>query len=154
MMRRFLLCQALVLLCAAASAQPIHKWTDENGRVHYGDRHSSPEGSPVTSIKSPTQAGTPAPTPAASAAAPARDLAKAPWTEPAQLQACLVMARAMADSKNPTPAQVRAQSKELLALCPDTSYDCVSYLSQPERNACKAVPFPPSGAMVSNRTYR
>ncbi len=37
-MTRWLLVGLLVAACAPATAQQIQKWTDANGRVHYGER--------------------------------------------------------------------------------------------------------------------
>ena len=38
MHKRLSLLLALVFLASAAQAQKIHRWVDEQGRVHYGDR--------------------------------------------------------------------------------------------------------------------
>lgn len=36
---------ALLVLCGAAGASEVYKWTDENGKVHYGDKLAAPEAS-------------------------------------------------------------------------------------------------------------
>ncbi len=37
-MRSMILAVSVLLACAAASAGEVYKWTDKDGRVHYGDR--------------------------------------------------------------------------------------------------------------------
>lgn len=60
----------------------------------------------------------------------------------------------MVDKESMTPSQIRADSKQLLDLCPNTAYECVTYLERPEGNSCKAVPMPANGHITINRTYR
>lgn len=157
-MTRLLLCQVLIFLCASASSQTIHKWTDESGRVHYGDRSEAAKGKPTTKIDVPVSPPTPIPStqpprPMAAGSPAAEEVVQPPSTPQANLPKCLVMARAMADSKDLTPADIRARSKELLSLCPNIAYACVSYVSQPASNACEAVAYRPGGGIVSHRTY-
>lgn len=158
-MTRLLLCQVLILLCTSASSQTIHKWTDENGRVHYGDRSEAAKGRPTTTVDVPISPPTPIPSlqpprPMATGSPAAEEVGQPPSARQPNLPKCLVMARAMADAKDLTPADIRARSKELLSLCPNIAYACVSYASQPDSNACEAVPYRPGGGIVSNRTYR
>lgn len=158
-MIRLFVCQVLLLLCASASSQTIHKWTDENGRVHYGDRSESAKGRPTTTVAAPPPP--PAPVPGAQSpgkettgAAPVEEVAQAPWTQPPNVQKCLVMAKAMADAKDMTPSDIRARSKELFSLCPNTAYECVRYRSQPGRNTCEAVAYRPGGSIVRTDTFQ
>lgn len=134
----------LLLGCAAASAQGVYKWTDANGKVHYGDQGQAPGNS--TTIKTPLA-------PAGAAAAGAAGATAAAAGDLPNLSTCLQMARTMADDRNPTPAGIRAQSQQLLSLCPITAYQCKSYLRQPERNSCDAVPMSPGGQILTHRTY-
>ncbi len=151
-MKQSFLLPVLVLLCASATSQTIYKWTDEAGHVHYGDRSESPKGSAAATVNVPQRAPS-APAPgAANSTAPTQDTARAAVSDSPNLQRCLVMARAMADNKDLSPPTIRAQSQELLALCPGIAYDCTTYLRQPERNTCEVSPSQ-DGHMVRNRTY-
>jgi exonuclease V gamma subunit len=38
---RFISCLAIAVLATAAQAAEVYKWTDKDGRVHYGDRPKS-----------------------------------------------------------------------------------------------------------------
>ena len=60
MNRRFAF--AVLLACAmSASAQPVYRWTDAQGRVHYGDRPpASVDARPVDIAPPPPGAGFPA----------------------------------------------------------------------------------------------
>jgi hypothetical protein len=146
-MTRFLLGQLLLALCVSASAQAIYKWTDSAGHVHYGDRNDA-NGSASSTLNAPRQASQP-------------DAGKVMVQEPIQAAAsdspdlprCLALARVMADDQVRSASVIRARSKELLSLCPDTAYECTSFPKQPERNTCKAVVMVPNGGIVTNRTY-
>lgn len=61
-MKKILLIVASIGFAAAASAQQ-YKWTDENGRVRYGD--VPPPGVKATPLRPPPAASAPAPSPAA-----------------------------------------------------------------------------------------
>jgi hypothetical protein len=132
-MKKYFSLVVILLSCAAALAQGVYKWKDASGKVHYGDQGQAPENS--VAIKT---LGTSAPAPAA---------------DSSNLSSCLQMARSMADDRNPTPAGIRAQSQQLLSLCPNTAYQCKSYTRQPERNSCDAVAMSPGGQILSHRTY-
>jgi hypothetical protein len=131
-------------LISNAHAQPIYKWTDQSGQVHYGDSDSSAKNSKQITISQPPATSQQPPNSPGAIEAP----------KAGNLQACLSLARSMVDNRNMTPSEIRAQSKQLLGLCPGTAYECVTYLERPEGNSCKAVPLVPNGHMTFNRTYR
>lgn len=139
---------ALLAACTLASPQGIYKWTDSSGHVHYGDRNDAPQGNAGTTLNIQGRATRVEPPAAGESKATATSL-----PESSNLQRCLGLARAMADSRDTTPAVVRAQSQELLSLCPDTAYECSSYPRQPDRNNCQAVRMQTGGHIMTNRTY-
>ena len=51
-------CVAAVLLAGAGSAQEIHRWTDAQGRVHFGDRPPDAAGSYSPSDPAPSSGST------------------------------------------------------------------------------------------------
>jgi hypothetical protein len=128
-MNKFYIPVLCLLLLNSAFAQGIYKWTDETGKVHYGDRVGVPQTGTKTAIKG-----------------------SEPPPESSNLQTCLGMARVMADKKNSSPSEVRADSKNLLNLCPGTAYECVTYLERPESNNCKAMAL--IGPILKNQTFR
>ena len=141
-LRKLLACAFLCLWAGATCGQTVYKWTDETGKVHYGDKDNSPQNSKQVTIRPPAQSASPPP--AGASGAPVAG----------NLQTCLAMARTMVEVKNPTPAQIRADSKQLLGICPDTAYECVSYIERPEANNCRAVPLVPGGHFTHNQIFR
>ncbi|MFG6428464.1 DUF4124 domain-containing protein [Roseateles sp. LYH14W] len=65
--------------CAGASQAQVYKWTDANGKVHYGDRKDAAARQQELKIKLP-----PAPPPASAPAAwaPAAKASELRWPEP------------------------------------------------------------------------
>lgn len=143
-MLKLFACGLLCLLVTNAHAQPVYKWTDESGQVHYGDSDSQAKNSKQVSISQPPPINKLPPSNPGANGVP----------KTGNLQACLSLARSMVDDRNMTPSEIRAQSKQLLELCPGTAYECVTYLERPEGNSCKAVPLVPNGHITFNRTYR
>lgn len=149
-MTRLLPPAALLVACTFAFAQPVYKWTDENGHVHYGDRNDAPQAKTGTTLNLRARGAQPAAS-AGQGAASATDTVRASLPESSNLQRCLGMARAMADSGDTTPAVVRQKSRELLELCPDTAYDCTTYPRQPDRNTCQSSRLQAGGHILTNR---
>jgi hypothetical protein len=142
------------VLAGTAFAQGVYKWTDDQGKVHYGDGQRAPSNGTKTTIRGSVatdngnvQRGEGQGAPSSVSKTAIRGLET---SDTGNLQNCLAMARGMADKKNPSPAEIRADSKALLDLCPGTAYDCVTYIERPESNDCKAVPL--TGPIMRNRT--
>ncbi len=69
MTARLALCAALVAIAALPAAAQVHRWVDEQGRVHYGDR---PMGGSGTTLRIRAESATaPLATPAGGQPAPA-----------------------------------------------------------------------------------
>lgn len=147
-MRHILLCAGLILV-TMQSEGGVFKCQTQNGFV-YSERPCAGDAKAME-YRAP-------PPPAAAASAPV-DVSRAEnggTTANANAgtpQTCLKLARAMVDKKDMNPARIRADSKQLLDLCPSTAYECVTYIQRPEANNCKAVPMQPGGSIVSNNTY-
>ena len=148
-----LICFAL-LLYGTAFADDIYKWTDENGKVHYGDRINDPKNGTKIVIKVPEISTNKTSTSATenrnlplSAGSPAK-------VEPKTEEKCLEMARIMMKKTDPTPDGIRADSKQLLDMCPGLAYQCFTYIERPEKNSCKTVPLKPGGHITDSYTYQ
>ncbi len=151
-MNKFFVLGFLLCLCGTAAAG-VFKWTDENGKVHYGDKSED--------TKKGTRLKTTAPEVPVTKEAPigstSRDQIQENGTVVKQvdnLQKCLQMARIQANKNSMNQAEIRADSKMLLDLCPATSYSCVTYLERPEANKCAAEQLQPGGSIIRNTTYR
>jgi hypothetical protein len=151
-MKRYFVLGFLLCLCGTATAG-VFKWTDENGKVHYGDKNDNTKNGTELRVKAPEA---PVQKESASGATSSEKLPEQgqATTQAANLQQCLQMARAQADKNSMSPAEIRADSKKLLDLCPATSYSCVTYLERPEANKCSAEPMQPGGSILRNKTYR
>jgi hypothetical protein len=151
-MKRYIALGFLLCLCGNASAG-IFKWTDENGKVHYGDKNDNANNGTQLKIKVPE---TPVQKESATGTTTSEKLPEdgQATKQVANLQKCLQMARAQADKHSMNPAEIRADSKKLLELCPDTSYSCVTYIERPQANNCTAEPMEAGGSIIRNNTYR
>jgi hypothetical protein len=151
-MKKYFVLGFLLCLCGTAAAG-IYKWTDEEGKVHYGDKNDNPKNGTQLKFKAPE---TPAQKEGTTGSAASEMIPEnSPATkQTANLQQCLQMARTRADKKSRDPSEIRADSKKLLDLCPDTSYSCVTYIERPEANNCTAEPMQPGGSIIRNNTYR
>jgi hypothetical protein len=153
-MTKYLIFGLVALLCGSTYADAVYKWTDENGKVHYGGATESARNSTNRTAVSVADAP---PEPAGGSTTAREGIPRKSGSpipaENASLQTCLTMARAMVDKKNPTPPAIRADSRKLLDLCPQTAYECVTYIERPERNSCSAVPMKANGNITNNRTY-
>lgn len=154
-MKKYLIAGFFLFLFGTAFADSIYKWTDENGKVHYGDRNDGKRNSTQIIIKAPEIP--PNKTGITSAEANKsfpENKSNSANIETPQLQKCLAMARVMVDKKNSTPSEIRADSKNLLDICPGTAYECVTFIERPEGNNCKAVPMQPNGNITKNSAYK
>lgn len=124
------------LSCAAAQGQDMYKWTDENGRVHYGDRAAAPG----NSQKMQVTAAPPLP-PAPRANSPqlprvgSRTQQKSMPVDPGRVApAC----KGLIDRIAAVPAGKNWESlyREFDSACPGIAYECLEYQSNPQNNRC------------------
>jgi len=139
------MCALILFICEPAFAESIYKWTDENGKVHYGDNKDA--------SKTNTQRIRVIGASSSNVSASENNNNSTP-IDAGALQRCLAMARNMVNKKTTNPSEIRADSKSLLDICPGTAYECVTYIERPEANSCKAVPMTSGGSITSNVVYK
>lgn len=140
-------------LHATVHAQEIFKWTDANGKVHYGDRSAATERS--TKIKVTVAA------PAYSATASVPNLQqRSPLLSDANLPKRSVpvnparvgpACRGLIEKIAAVPAgkNWEALYQQFDTACPGIAYECVEYESSPQKNQCTWLER--SGTRVLNR---
>jgi hypothetical protein len=138
----FLVAAAFSLLFSSALAQELYKWTDANGKVHYGDRSAAPERSKQMHV----DAEPPRPPPVAfstatasqprTGLAPLRDGQKKPV--PANLALVGPTCKALIDKIAAIPAGKGWESlyAQFNSACPRIAYECTEYRSNPQNNQC------------------
>jgi hypothetical protein len=146
----------LTTICCFAHAGEIYKWTDENGKVHFGDRSAAPaEGKKIDvrvqppSSSSSENGSRPEPQrpdipPALFSPAPPLPIPSRPSLDPAKKSVPVDPARVgpkcqgLIDqiAKVPPGTPWQSLSKEFNASCPGIAYECINYRSHPENNKC------------------
>jgi len=143
----------LALMGGPVHAQDVYKWTDKDGKVHFGDRKSAPsEGRKIdVKVAAPSASPSGQPLPIESfQAAPSSTLQRLPpsphWPtdEPNKGSVavsssrvnprCLGLAEQIKQVRAGVPWQDLA--KDFNATCPGVTYECVTHKRQPERNSC------------------
>lgn len=140
---------SLTLSCYPVNAQEIYKWTDENGKVHFGDRSTAPADSKKISIKAPPPIEPPpvqskigkfkAENPQSGATPPAPPnfaaTKKSIPVDPAKVgPKCQGLIDQIAKVKRGTPWT--ALAKEFNQACPGITWECINYQAHPENNTC------------------
>ncbi|MDO9177433.1 MAG: DUF4124 domain-containing protein [Agitococcus sp.] len=155
-MYKAILLTVFILLSAISNAliaDEIHKWTDENGRIHYGDKAHAAENSKVidrpdvNTVIGPTYGSAPSasyvirmyemrsqfkqyiPHSAPVDTIPAADLV------PSNPR-CAELARQIVNTIGGTSSVPR---KKISELCPSTQYQCRTYRLNSRANRCVAV---------------
>jgi hypothetical protein len=154
-----ILCLAACLVSSAsihvADAGEVYKWTDENGKVHFGDRQSAPSNGPKIEMKSqpapgtpPTQppSGTPPqPTPASTQS----PQSKSTPADPSQIRpGCQDLIDQIAKVQPGTNWQSLYQ--KFNATCPGIAYECNNYRTHPENNKCEWIKRTGNSVMQTN----
>ena len=152
-----------VLLCMTAThlhAGEVYKWTDENGRVHYGDKNTAPPSSQAVTTPNPSK---PAPVEQKALATPKKlssPYAKLdpkevsePWKpKGVPVDPTLVKPRCneLGQTVSETPAgkPFKHMTDEIISLCPGVGYECRRYRKHPQDNVCVAVARSGSDPMV------
>jgi hypothetical protein len=146
---------AFALIHLTAAAQEIHKWTDANGKVHYGDRAAAPESSKKIKV-----AMTPQPQPVAEPAQKPGAEGQRRWAPPLNAQKKSVrvdatrvgpQCKGLIDKIAAVPSGSNWESlyRQFDSACPRIAYECVEYQSRPQDNQCAWVER--SGGNVLNR---
>jgi hypothetical protein len=138
----FLVAAMAGLFCSSALAQEVYKWTDANGKVHYGDRSAAPESSkkmhidaepprPPPIASSPATASQPR-----SALAPPRDGQKK--SVPANPALVGPLCKGLIDKIAAVPPGKNWESlyAQFNSACPRIAYECTEYQSNPQNNQC------------------
>ena len=150
-MKRFRLLAALLCagaLCSGAAAQEIYKWTDANGRVHYGDRAAAPESSRKMSVAAPAPARPAAVSPPGAGALRRDPQRKSTPVDPALVPpACKGLIEQIAAV--PPGKNWESLYRQFDSACPGIAYECREYRSRPQDNLCGWVER--SGSSVLNR---
>jgi hypothetical protein len=144
------LCLAACLVYSAlidvVYAAEVYKWTDENGKVHFGDRLSAPSNGQKIDVKPqpmleqstpPTQpqSGT---LPQATPAPIQSPQSKSTPADPSQIRpGCKELIDQIANVKPGTNWQPLYQ--QFNATCPGIAYECNNYQTHPENNKCEWV---------------
>lgn len=147
---RYLICILFLALCHHATyAQKIYKWTDENGKTHYGDKPAVKGKNKVMIMnkkKSPT-------TKPLSSGDEEKVLdEEALSASEANVSKCLAIAREAAALPESAHAERKNLFKELQFFCPNKVYDCTSYRVNPDDVICKASTKKPGDNFFTNRS--
>jgi hypothetical protein len=130
------------LYCLSAHAQDIYKWTDADGKVHYGDRAAAPENSKkMNVIVAPPSEPQAVPALAASshrhppAAVASRFGKKSVPVDPALVApTCKGLIEKIAAV--PPGTNWEALYHQFDSTCPSIAYECMEYQSNPQNNHC------------------
>ena len=152
----FILFAFFCMLHPSVHAQEIYKWTDANGKVHYGDRAAAPDSSKKIKV-SITASSQPPAVPASATSAPRPSLSPPRLNaqkKPLPVDPALVgpECRGLIEKIAAVPA---GKNWELLyrqfdRACPGIAYECREYQSSPQNNQCIWVKR--SGSRVLNRS--
>lgn len=117
-----------------ADAQDIYKWTDANGKVHYGDRAAAPDSGQKMHVSVTPPSGSVAPPPSVSNPRPGAKGKSVP-ADPARVApAC----KGLIDRIAAVPAgrNWEALYRQFDSACPGIAYECTEYESSPQNNRC------------------
>ena len=131
----------------SAGAQEIYKWTDANGKVHYGDRAAAPP----SSKKIHVQVTPPSQPPAVAASATGAQRRSPSLFVPVDPALVGPECKGLIDKIASVPAGKNWESlyRQFDSACPGIAYECVEYRSSPQNNRCMWVER--SGSRVLNR---
>lgn len=150
-MSRYLIYVLLLTIPATVFAQKVYKWTDENGKTHYGDKPGPVNKSKKLLIQTNKPIAEPAST--ESVAPPEESVADTAdtnvTTQPNFLQCMKLANEKSLEQPGDFSAESKARHKKLLALCPNTSYRCFTYRITPSKNNCTASRMKPGDNFIN-----
>lgn len=132
-----------------ADAQDIYKWTDANGKVHYGDRAAAPDSGQKMYLSVTPPGGAVAPSPSVSRQRQASREKSVPVTPERVAPAC----KGLIDQIAAVPAgrNWEALYRRFDSACPGIAYECTEYESSPQNNRCIWVERSGSRVLSRNR---
>jgi hypothetical protein len=144
---------AILVLAFSASgslrayAQDIYKWTDANGKVHYGDRAAAPDSGQKMHISVTPPGGAVVPSPSVSR----RRQASKEKSVPVPAERVAPVCKALIDQIAAVPAgrNWEALYRQFDSACPGIAYECTEYESSPQNDRCTWVER--SGSRVLSR---
>jgi len=142
-MSRYLIYVLLLIIPATVFAQKVYKWTDANGKTHYGDKPGQATQSKKVILK--TNKRTPKPAPSkieseALAEEAAADTAATGVEAQPNFDQCISLAKQKAKLRQPFSPKSESLHKKLKSLCPNTSFTCYDYSYTPSKSSCTAKP--------------
>jgi len=144
-LKRYLIYILLLIIPVTVFAQKVYKWTDGNGKTHYGDKPGPDVNSEKLLIKTnkPSKKPIQSENETLSVEGEAATDTTAPdvMAQP-NIQQCINLVKGIAKEKLLPTSQRRknhAPSKaKVRSLCPNTSYKCIVYKLTPTMNSCTA----------------
>lgn len=146
----FVVAACFGLFCSSAHAQGLYKWTDANGKVHYGDSAAAPESSKKmhVTVTAPSK-----PAAVAASASSQRPPHRAPQKKSVPADPALVgpQCKGLIEKIAAVPVGTSWESlyRQFDNACPGIAYECVEYQSTPQNNQCLWIKR--SGSRVLNR---
>ena len=148
----------LLLLAQGVGASEIYKWTDENGKVHFGDQANAPKKSEEVIVKPVSGTG----------AMPSKydfttkELSKTAVENPKRSNSIDLTTPAVAKCSglakqyivNDDNAEREALISKIKSMCRGVSFYCWSYKANPSRNRCEAGQTRLDGVTVEYTTNR
>jgi len=128
----------ILLLSANVFAGEIYKWTDENGKVHFGDKTNAPKQSQEVIVKPVSGTGampkkynfTPAPVNEAK-----NKTKEVEWNSP-EAARCEKLAKQFIAKES--EKERGAIGRQIKAICPNLGFHCYTSRSEPQTNRCVA----------------
>lgn len=125
----------LIVFAQVVGAGEIYKWTDENGKVHFGDKTNAPKQSQEVIVKPVSGTGA---MPSSYNFKPSQ---KQPTTKEGELASPEIMkCQELAEQSrsNTSLAERKAIMQQIMSICPNWRFHCRTSRSQPQKNSCIA----------------
>lgn len=147
----------LSLSSSGIAAQEIYKWTDSNGKVHYGDRSGAPENSAKMNVTftPPNSLTTAPPSAAGSVGRPPLQAQLEPPKKAVPVDPAVVAPECKGLIEKiaavPVGKNWESLSRQFNQACPGIAYECVEYQSHPQNNRCIWIKRSGSNLLNTNR---
>lgn len=148
----------ILSICCAVQVQAgeIYKWTDENGKVHFGDKTNAPKQSQEVVVKPVSGTGTmPSynvkPLPVANSEQKKTETKEVDFASE-EVMKCQRLAEQFV--LKASKAERGAIGQQIRSLCPNWRFHCDTSRSQPEKNSCMATKENFGGALVKESQRR
>lgn len=126
---------SMCFMAQGIQAGEIYKWTDENGKVHFGDKSNAPKQSQEVIVKPVSGTGA---MPSTYNVKPSQEQAKTKEGELAspEIKMCQELAEQSVLEKS--IEQKKAIMQHIISICPNWRFDCRTSPRQPQKNSCIA----------------